>query len=268
LSVSDPPDVREAGSIAFDRAAAFYDRTRRMTAEARAATTAMMLRELTGRGRVLEVGVGTGQISLPLHAAGIPMAGIDVSRPMLDVLVHKAGGRPPFPVVHGDATALPFSDGVFGGAVVRHVLHLVPAYGRLVDELVRAVRPGGVVVASAGWLSPISDELDALLSQPGRRRSAAGLDARDVPAQDRAFEARGAVAREVPSIRARDADTVAEYADAIEASVYSWTWPLTQRERERAAARIRLWARTRRLEPSAPIDPEVEFRWRAYDMPG
>ena len=61
--------------------------------------------------------------------------------PMLAKLVEKAGGEAPFPLVVGDATALPFSDDRFGGAVVRHVLHLVPAWRQVVAELVRVVVP-------------------------------------------------------------------------------------------------------------------------------
>ena len=36
--------------------------------------------ELRGRGRVLEIGVGTGQVALPLHAAGTPLVGDGIWR--------------------------------------------------------------------------------------------------------------------------------------------------------------------------------------------
>ena len=128
----------------FDRAAEYYDRTRGMTEDTARAVTSLLAGELRGRGRVLEIGVGTGLVALPLASAGIPMAGLDLSEPMLAKLVDKAGGRPPFPLIRGDATALPFPDDRFGASVVRHVLHLVPAWKTVVDELVR-------VVATAGW---------------------------------------------------------------------------------------------------------------------
>lgn len=53
----------------------------------------MLAGELARRGRVLEVGVGTGQIALPLAEAGVPLAGLDVSMPMVAKLVEKARGR-------------------------------------------------------------------------------------------------------------------------------------------------------------------------------
>ncbi|MGH2579540.1 MAG: SAM-dependent methyltransferase, partial [Actinomycetota bacterium] len=62
-----PPAGTGSGSIRFDRAAEFYDRTRALLPEAERATVELLRAELAGRGRCLEVGVGTGLISLPLH---------------------------------------------------------------------------------------------------------------------------------------------------------------------------------------------------------
>lgn len=42
-----------------------------------------------GAGRVLEIGCGTGRISLPLAQAGLPVVGIDVCAPMLTILRRK-----------------------------------------------------------------------------------------------------------------------------------------------------------------------------------
>src|SRR5437867_2722127 len=100
-------------SVAFDRAAEFYDRTRALLPEAERATVELLRTELAGRGGCLEVGVGTGLIALPLHQAGVSMVGLDLSRPMLSKLVEKAGGRIPFPLVLADATRMPFRDDAF-----------------------------------------------------------------------------------------------------------------------------------------------------------
>lgn len=42
------------------------------------------------KGKVLEIGCGTGRIYLPLMAAGIPISGIDISTEMLKILKLKA----------------------------------------------------------------------------------------------------------------------------------------------------------------------------------
>ncbi|MGD9736442.1 MAG: class I SAM-dependent methyltransferase [Solirubrobacterales bacterium] len=46
----------------------------------------------------------------------------------------------------GDATALEFEDASFDGAITRWSLHHIPAPQRVVEEMARVVRPGGLVV--------------------------------------------------------------------------------------------------------------------------
>ena len=50
------------------------------------------LRDLAGGGSVLELGVGTGRLALPLAASGLHVHGIDASPDMLDRLAAKPGG--------------------------------------------------------------------------------------------------------------------------------------------------------------------------------
>ncbi|HVF55103.1 MAG TPA: class I SAM-dependent methyltransferase [Pyrinomonadaceae bacterium] len=60
-----------------------------------------MLAELARGGRVLELGVGTGRIALPLAAKGIDIQGIDASPAMVAKLDDKPGGER-VPVSIGD----------------------------------------------------------------------------------------------------------------------------------------------------------------------
>ena len=253
-------------SIAFDRAAEYYDRTRRMSPAAAAATTAMLASEFAGRGTILEIGVGTGQIALALHGSGVPTAGVDISLPMLEKLRQKAGGRSPFPISGADGTALPFRAGAFGGVVMRHVLHLIPAYDRVAEEAIRVVQPRGVVVVSAGWHSPMSDEIERLFSEEGGGDRHAGLPPRDTDGLDRLFEGRGAVGRELPSIPSPGVETTRQFIASVERNQYSWTWRLSDEERRRAIGALRAWAEGRGLDPDAILDPDLQTDWRAYDL--
>jgi SAM-dependent methyltransferase len=63
------------------------------------ATTAF-LADLAGNGAALELAVGTGRVAIPLTERGVPVSGIELSRPMIDVLREKA-----------DATTLPVAQG-------------------------------------------------------------------------------------------------------------------------------------------------------------
>jgi len=50
------------------------------------------LGELAGSGRVLELGIGTGRMALPLAARGVAVVGIDASEATIEKLSTKPGG--------------------------------------------------------------------------------------------------------------------------------------------------------------------------------
>ncbi|WP_433256629.1 class I SAM-dependent methyltransferase [Streptosporangium sp. CA-135522] len=63
------------------------------------------LAELADGGRALEFAIGTGRVAVPLAQRGVPVAGIEMSQPMIDQLRTKADDAT-IPVVVGDmATA-------------------------------------------------------------------------------------------------------------------------------------------------------------------
>ena len=63
------------------------------------------LAELAGGGRALEFAIGTGRVAVPLAERGVPVTGIELSRPMIDQLRTKVD-EATIPVVVGDmATA-------------------------------------------------------------------------------------------------------------------------------------------------------------------
>ncbi|GII77495.1 methyltransferase [Sphaerisporangium rufum] len=64
------------------------------------------LAELAGGGRALEFAIGTGRVAVPLAERGVPVTGIELSRPMIDQLRTKAD-EATIPVIAGDmATAV------------------------------------------------------------------------------------------------------------------------------------------------------------------
>lgn len=63
--------------------------------------TVARLAELAAGGRALEFAIGTGRVAVPLAERGVPVTGIELSRPMLDRLRTKADAAT-IPVVVGD----------------------------------------------------------------------------------------------------------------------------------------------------------------------
>ncbi len=110
------------------------------------------------RARVLELGVGTGRIALPVAAAGCEVHGIDASADMLAELARRIGGHGTQRVhpVCGDITALPYRAGVFDAAIAVHVLHLVSDWPEVLARVSRLVRTGGTLVLGRDWIDPES----------------------------------------------------------------------------------------------------------------
>jgi SAM-dependent methyltransferase len=255
-------------SVSFDRAVEYYDRTRGLSEEASRATTALLAEELRGLGLALEIGVGTGLVSLPLAEAGIPMVGLDLSAPMLAKLVEKAGRRP-FPLVIADATVLPFADGVFGAALLRHVLHLIPAWERAVAEFARVVaRPGTVLVATGDIPPAWRDVAYRFTELAGGFRVARGLDiGRELGRLDEAFAMLGSEApRNLPTVADEVRQSLEEFLDQMADGLHSWTWEVDAAERRTIVEDVRGWA----LERFGTLDPpqarEIRISWRAYDL--
>jgi SAM-dependent methyltransferase len=64
------------------------------------------LAAFAGKGRALELGIGTGRIAIPLAASGVRIAGIDASPAMVTKLRDKPGGDA-IPVTIGDFASVP-----------------------------------------------------------------------------------------------------------------------------------------------------------------
>jgi len=253
--------------MAFDRAVEYYDRTRGLSDEASHEMTTLLAAELRGRGRCLEIGVGTGLVALPLADAGVPMVGVDISAPMLGKLVEKAGGGAPFPLVRGDATMLPFGDDAFPAALIRHVLHLIPAWERAIAELARVVRGGGTVLVATGDIPVAWREVtERFVAHVGGPSFARGLDLRELARLDQAFAVHGGIPRHLPVIPDRMQQSLDAFIDQMADGLHSWTWGVDEPTRRKAAEEVRAWALERfgTLDPSEARDVAIE--WRAYDL--
>lgn len=255
-------------SIAFDRAAEYYDRSRVTDPDTLRETVDVLEAEFAGRGMVLEIGVGTGALALPLAGRGIPIVGLDLSVPMMRKLVEKAGGAPPFPLVQGDATRLPLCDGALGGGYCRWVLHLVPNWQDAVAELCRAVRPGGVIVTELGGFAGLWREMWLrFVDLLGDRIRPVGLDWVGEHAElDAAFAANGAVRRDLPPVLTRDDTSLRRHFEELDQRLYSWTWRVPPEELGPAVAEVRAWAQREHPDFDSPFEPESPIMWRAYDV--
>ena len=119
----DEPVAKREGWQGWDAYAPFYDWENAQTLGRRDVPFWRRVASAAG-GPVLELGCGTGRVSLPLARAGVDLVGIDRSAPMLDrarkrILKSKflKSSNPQIlkslSLVRGDIRALPFDDGAF-----------------------------------------------------------------------------------------------------------------------------------------------------------
>ena len=102
-----------------------------------------LLPDLDGR-RVLEVGCGTGNISLTLARRGAQVVGLDVSSPMLAAAQQKARQHGfPLNLIRGLAGSLPFNEESFDGVISILALDFISDRPGALRELMRVLRPGG-----------------------------------------------------------------------------------------------------------------------------
>jgi SAM-dependent methyltransferase len=92
-----------------------------------------------GGRAVLDIGGGTGNYAQALQARGFKVTVLDAEFAMAERSIGKIG---PGRQVVGDASALPFSDGVFDAAIMIHAIHLLRDPSAACREARRVIREG------------------------------------------------------------------------------------------------------------------------------
>lgn len=255
-------------SLSFDWAATFYDETRTLPDAIQADVAAAVAARLghTSDPRLLEFGVGTGRIALPLLDAGLHLVGIDLSRAMMTRLWDKRQPPHRLALVQGDVTALPFADRAFDGIVIAHVLHLVPGWRDALEEARRALRPHGAVFHVWNWRDPesmrrqIRRRLHTLVQARGH--SAARRGAQNDEEVAAALRAMGATVEDVEVARWERVMTAREIIDGLANRQFSVTRTLPEDVLAPAIASLREWAGDTFGDLDAPHAEEARFIWQ------
>lgn len=144
-SGSHEPVRRSYNAVAEQYAASFRDELEHKPLDR--ALLACLIEQAGDGAPIADLGCGPGHVSAWLAARGVTAVGIDLSPAMIAV------GRREYPEVEfreGDFLKLPASDSEFAAVVAFYsVIHLEPGeLGRAFGEIRRALRPGGLVLAS------------------------------------------------------------------------------------------------------------------------
>jgi ubiquinone/menaquinone biosynthesis C-methylase UbiE len=257
---------RSDGSVVFDRAADYYDETRDFPPGVAERVAALLVRAggLGPASEVVEIGIGTGRIALPVARRVARVVGVDLAAPMLARLRAKRGALR-VDAARSDAKSLPFANASFDAAVGVHVFHLIPRWRDALAELARVLRPGGILLHAAdngaGGAFGVSPRTIAARfghENPGVPRSRF----KQFP-EDSGWTLVGAP-HEMTYVRCmRPCDLIERMAKRV----WSVTWPLSDAELDELVATIRKDLVARYGDLEREVEVEAGFWVRAYRRP-
>ncbi|MGB8644605.1 MAG: methyltransferase domain-containing protein [Anaerolineae bacterium] len=255
-------------SIVFDRAIEYYDRTRALPPEVADRPLDALIQEthLQPGARVLELGIGTGRIALPLAAKIGRISGVDLSFAMMQVLQSKLAANPaPVDVAQADVLQLPFPENTFDVIYAVHVLHLVNGWENAIGEAQRVIKPGGYLLIS--WHRRTSDSPNWLVRQELHRLvEPFGVSTKRPGAQSeeeiiRELAKWGNAPRLVDVMDWTEPATLAETLREIDQQIASETWAIPRHVMDAVMPELRQWTENHLGSLDRTIHSPYNFRW-------
>jgi len=230
-------------SRSFDQAAESYDQTRPLF-DVTADVGIRSLLEAAGPGaRILEVGTGTGRISIPLLERGADLVGCDLSAKMLARQREKYRTAR---LLQSDAVFLPFPSGHFDVVMVVHVMHLIGPWREALREFKRVLRTGGAFL-NVSTYTAVGKSIRGEMRDHWRDwLGTQGVDVRHPGAQSgeevkNQLRVLGARLNEVEVVRFTHSYTLREELNRYANHVYSDTWFVPEALYQASLKELRVW---------------------------
>ena len=250
-----------SNSRSFDRAASVYDQTRPLF-EPIARHGIQAILDIAGQqSRILDVGTGTGRISVPLLQRGADLIGCDISSNMLSLLKEKfASAR----IAKADASLLPFPTANFDVVLTVHVMHLIPPWREALREFRRVLKPKGRYLNVRTWAPGEVSIRDQLRSYWRQWVGNQGVNVRHVGIQDpsellQELQVLGGHWTEVEVIRYALPFTLREELDRFASRVSSEMWDVPDAIFDASISELRTWADNEFGDLDKQLEDEVRF---------
>lgn len=248
-------------SRSFDRAAGYYDQTRPYFESLERAGSEVILNITGPAARVLDVGTGTGRISIPLLQRGLDLIGCDLSEKMLRRLQEKF---PAARVAQADASRLPFPGASFDVVITAHVLHLAATWREALREFQRVLKPGGTYLNLKTWEAVGTSTRGTLREHWRGWLTSQGIDPRLPGVQSDAelldeLKSLGAMLSEVEVIRYSLHFTLQEQLERFESRIFSDAWEIPQEAFDASIQDLRSWAESEYGDLNQRRADEVRF---------
>lgn len=260
-------------SISFDRIAERYDQTRGFPSGVAADVAAGLAHEagLVPGMRMLEIGVGTGRIAVPVatHVFGLHYVGADISSAMMRQLRAKLKPATSIDLLQSDATRLPFSNSSFEVALEVQVLHLVSSVEQAIEELWRVLRPGGLFLRGYTDYDEDSDFIE--LRYHRWHQIVDELSDKPLYASDSRSKIKETITpifglvRTVALVEWYEHSTPRSIIDSLASRTTSDTWRVPEPIFAEAIRRTTAWARERFGDLDQPLERRASFELEVYE---
>jgi len=230
-------------SLSFDQAANFYDRTRPLFKASADAGIQALLESAGAEAHILEVGAGTGRISIPLLENGADLIGCDLSAKML---ARQREKYPAARLAQTDAVYLPFPSHQFDAVVAVHVMHLIGPWREALREFKRVLKTNGVFLyvrtyeaADTSIRVQMRNHWRAWLqTQNVDTRHPGAQNGEEVKAE---LQSMGARMKEVEAVRFPHTYTLNTELNQYENRVFSDTWFVPESIHQASLTELRIW---------------------------
>ena len=248
-------------SLSFDRAADFYDQTRPLPEAITRQGVQAILEQVGLRARILDVGTGTGRISIPLLEQGADLVGCDLSASMLRRLQEK---RPGARILQADASRLPFPSAQFEAVLTVHVIHLIAPWQEALREFKRVLVPGGVYLNVRTYNSVGKSIRDEIRRHWRDWVEAHGVKIHQPGVQDyepflQELRQMGANLTEVEVVRFPIPFTLRQHLDRFTGRVFSDAWDIPDDVYAASLEELRPWVAQKYGDLDEPRSDEVRF---------
>ena len=147
---------RDALRLTFDTAAERYDRVRPLY-ESEVFDALATLADLEPESRILEIGCGSGQATLPLVERGYRVTAIELGARLAEIARGKLSAHEEAEVVIAPFEEWPLPDQPFDAVVSANAFHWIDPAVR-VTKAAEALRSGGSLAVIETWRWPIAPE--------------------------------------------------------------------------------------------------------------
>jgi SAM-dependent methyltransferase len=230
-----------------------------------------LTRNLAPSSQILDIGAGTGRVSITMAQLGFGVIAIEPALPMLQNLRAKAGAIP-IRCVAADGSALPLREHIAGAAVIARLLYLVPNWRALLEAVASVVIKDGLIIHEWGngtveedWVV-IREKARSLFEEAGVR-PAFHPGARTETEIDEHLNGLGFSRVERVPAGAGPITSISKFLAKIESGEVSYIWNVPEAARNTCLPRLRAWVEERfDVGRSTPMPAALE--WSVFRRSG